>query len=218
VRRRLSFFAAVVAGLALGSAALADTWQIRFTSAGQAAARAVVLKRADLGAATGWTGGAKKADLTSAPPCGTFHPKQSDLVVNGAAETLWRHSGLELDSEATVLQAPAMVRLDWQRTVVAPQVLPCLRVGFARQVPAGAKLVSVKRVAFPSVAPLTRAVRAIVDVTSGSASIPVFTDLVAIGKGRTEVTLTTTAPLAIDRSVHPAEVKLARLLASRAKA
>jgi hypothetical protein len=214
--RKLTLVAAACcAALAAAAVAAADTWQIHLTPAGQAAARAVVLKRADLGAATGWTGGATKPNLTSTPPCGTFHPKQSDLIVNGAAETTWHQSGLELDSESTVLKEPAMVRLDWQRTVLAPQVLPCLRVGFAKGLPAGQTLLSVKRMSLPHIATYTWGVRALIRVTSGSQSVDVFTDLIAMGKGRTELTLTTIAPLALDGNVRPAEVRLARLLAAR---
>jgi hypothetical protein len=40
-----------------------------------------------------------------------------------------------------VLQTPAMVRLGWQRSVVAPQVLPCLRSGLAKQLGASGLIV-----------------------------------------------------------------------------
>jgi hypothetical protein len=216
-RQAILVSAGVVAALALASAAAADVWQIHRTTAGDAKARAIVLKRADFGAATGWTGGFTSPQLTEQPPCGTFHPKQSDLVVVGASATQWKHTGLQVESRAVVLQTAAMVRLDWQRTVLAAPVLPCLRVGFAKQLPTGATLVSVKRVAFPQVAPLTTVFRVLIRVTSNGQAVDVFTDIIAIGSGPTEMTLQVTAPLAIDGNVHPAEVKLARVLAARAK-
>jgi hypothetical protein len=58
--------------------------QIKFNAADQAAARAVVIRRADLGS-TGWAGGPTKPDLSSGPTCANYHPKVSDLVLTGAA-------------------------------------------------------------------------------------------------------------------------------------
>jgi hypothetical protein len=197
--------------LACAAAALADTWRIELTAAGQAAAKAVVLKRADIGTASGWTGRARTPDLTKGPPCSGFNPKQSDLVVKGAAETDWRHTGLDVDSEAVVLQTATMVKLDWQRTVVAPQVLPCLRSAFARQ----KGFVSLRRVAFPQVATYTRALRALLDVGSGTLKIRVMTDVIFIGRGRTEGTLTVIAPYGLVSTIERAERRLARLMASR---
>jgi hypothetical protein len=155
--------AAAFVALVAAGAASADVWHIQFTAAGQAAASAVVVTRADLGAASGWAGGSVKPDLSNTPPCTGFHPKQSDMTVTGAAETRWQHAGVQIDSEATVLGTPQMVELDWQRTVVAPQVTPCLREGLAKQVGSSAKLVSFGRVV-PSYAPRTRAYRGVVEV------------------------------------------------------
>ena len=60
--------------------------QIKFNPADQAAARAVVIRRADLGS-SGWVGGPTKPDLSSGPTCANYHPKVSDLVLTGAART-----------------------------------------------------------------------------------------------------------------------------------
>src|SRR5207248_3441408 len=85
-------------------------------------------------------------------------------VLVGVAESVWRQSGLEYNSEAQVLRTSEMVRLDWQRTVVAPQVLPCLRTGMSKQLPASERLVSFGRIPFPRLSTYTRAFRAVVDV------------------------------------------------------
>ena len=207
---------AVGAALLLAGGAMADKEQIHLTAAGQKAARAAVLQRADLGAATGWTGGAKKPDLSPGTGCANFNPKQSDLVLIGAAETVFKHTGVEFDSEAQVLQTPAMVRLDWQRTVLSPQVLPCARSTFQKHLTASERLISVRRVAFPAVSAYTHAYRVIVAVTSGSVTIRIFVDLVLIGRGSTEITLTTTAPLLAEPAVRAAEVRVARILVARA--
>ena len=158
-RNTTAILGAFGAALLLAGAATADKEQIHLTAAGQKAARAAVMQRADLGDATGWTGGAKKPDLSPGTGCANFDPKQSDLVLIGAAETVFKHTGVEFDSEAQVLQTPAMVRLDWQRTVLSPQVLPCVRTNIQKHLAASERLVSVGRLAFPAVAPYTRAYR-----------------------------------------------------------
>ncbi|MFL5900569.1 MAG: hypothetical protein ACJ75S_05165, partial [Solirubrobacterales bacterium] len=76
---------ALAAALVLAGAAVADKEQIHLTAAGQQAARAAVMQRSDLGGASGWTGGSKKPDLSGGTGCANFQPKQSDLVLIGAA-------------------------------------------------------------------------------------------------------------------------------------
>ena len=144
--------AAALAALVLAGVAGADREKIHLTSAGQEAARAGVVTRADLGTAGAWTGGARKPDLGSTSSCPGFHPKESDLVLNGAAETRWRGSGIQIDSEAEILQSERMLRLEWQRTVLAPQLLRCLRASSAKQLGPNVRLVSVERVPFPKIA------------------------------------------------------------------
>jgi hypothetical protein len=205
---------AVVAALVFAGAALADQWQVHRTAAGNASARASVIARADLGTATGWQGGAKSPDLSSTQACHGFQPKQSDLVVVGAAASAWQHTALELQSQANVLQTAAMVKLDWQRTVLDTRVTPCLRATLVKQLGAGAKLVHFGVLAFPKVAPLVRCFRAIVTVSG----VQVFVDVLALGKGRTEMELLTVAPLATSAVILIAERRLAEKLVARTKA
>jgi hypothetical protein len=211
----------VAAGVAasVAVASIADKEQIHLTNAGQAAARAAVLTKADLGTAPGWTGGAKKPDLSSTPPCPGFRPKQSDLVVNGAAETVFKQPAIQFDSEAQVLQTAHMVKLDWQRTVIAPQILPCLRIAMAKSAGTSAHVTSIRRTAFPRVATFTSAIRILLDVKPSGSTTPVtvFVDVVLVGRGRTEITLTTTAPLLASTAVRAAEIRLARILAARVR-
>ncbi|HXY81799.1 MAG TPA: hypothetical protein VEH55_10555 [Gaiellaceae bacterium] len=190
---------------------------IHLTAAGQAAARAAVLTQPDLGTAPGWTGGPKKPVLASTLPC-RYQPKQSDLVVVGAAESVWQNAALRFDSEAQVLQTPEMVRLDWQRTVLAPQMVPCLRTALSKPLGALGRLVSFRRIDFPAVATYARAYRVVVDVKTSTATVPLMVDLVLVGRGSTEITLTTSAPLANQPVVSAAEIRLAKLLLSRTRA
>lgn len=218
--RRLALATIVaLAAAATAAAGVADKEKIRLTAAGQAAAKAAVLTRADLGTTTGWTGGAKKPDLSSTMPCKGFDPKQSDLTVNGAAETSYKHpAGLQFDSAVEVLATPRMVTLDWQRTALAPQILPCLRAGIVRSLGATGRVVSVKRIVFPKIATYATAFRTLIDVASGATTLRVMADVVLVGRGRTEITLTTTAPYSAVGTIAPAELRLARILVARIRA
>jgi hypothetical protein len=204
--------ALVAAGVALAGNPSKE--RIARTAAGNAQAKAEVVRKADLG--TGWKGGYRKPDLSSSMPCTTYHPKQSDLVLVGAAESRFSRPALEVDSEAQVLRAAAMVRRDWQRTILDPRVMPCLRQGFTKALGSNAKLVSFRKVAFPRVAPLTRAFRMVATVTTQFGSVPLEIDFVAMGSGRSELTLTLSGPAVAQSTLHTTEVRLARLLARRA--
>lgn len=187
--------------------------KIALTSAGNKLAKAEVLHRADLG--PGWSGGFKKPHLPATLPC-SYRPKQSDLVVVGAAEGTWQKPAFVIDSQAQVLKTAAMVQKDWRRTVLAPQVTPCLRHGLAMDLGPGQKLLSFGRVAFQHVAPLTRAYRAVIGVKTSGGSIPVEIDIVGIGVGRNELNLTVTGPKKARSSLKHIETRTARLLAHRA--
>src|SRR5579872_951554 len=112
VRTRLA--AAVVAGaLVCAGSALADREQVIPTAAGQKAARAAVIRRTDLVEGRRWAGSSKRPTLGWGTSCPGFQPRQSDLVVVGAAETVWKRGGVEHDSEAQVLKTRRMLTLDW---------------------------------------------------------------------------------------------------------
>jgi hypothetical protein len=189
--------------------------KIALTAAGNKQAKAEVLHRADVGA--GWKGGFKKPQLSSTMPCSNYRPKQSDLVLTGAAESLWQKPLFLIQNEAQVLRTKAMVHHDWQRTVLAPQVLPCLRHGFAKGLGSSGKLVSFGRIAFPRIAPETRAFRAVAKVQTSAGPVVLDLDFVALGVGRNELTLQFTAPKAAGSSLKRIETRWARLLARRAR-
>ncbi len=216
VRRGLTLFVAVLAGLAVAQAAFADKLPVRYTAADQAAARAAVMRKSDLGTATGWTGGATKPDL-SEPACGGYEPKRSDLLLTGAASSRWKHtSGVSIVTEAWVLKSETMVKLDWQRTVEHPtHLLQCVKAQFASE--PSAKFVSFKQIAFPRLASLSRRCRLLVDYVAEGQTIRVMADLIVIGMGRTEISLLTTAPYAARQAVEAAELRLAQALVARAR-
>jgi hypothetical protein len=196
-------------------AANPDKWKIARTAAGNAAAKSEMLRRTDL--AAGWAGGAKKPDLNSTMPCSNYRPKQSDLTVVGAARTGWNGKGQLVDESANVLRTPRMVKLDWKRTVIAPQVMPCLRRGFKKHAAKNEKLVSLKYVPFPHLTRMTRAYRLVVDVKGAGGTVRVESDLVAIGRGRSELSMAVTGQASSARAVRNTARRLARIVAARLK-
>lgn len=211
--------AVVALATAVPASAANERPKIRFTTAGQAAARAAVITRADLNTPAGWTGGAVKPDLSPGPPCPGFRPKQADLVMTGAAEATFRHtSGYGFNTLAQVMQSAKMVRLDWQRTVADPRVTGCLRRAIKQEARTSKyKFISLARLAFPRLTPLTRAYRVIYDQGTGKKKTRIFLDLVSIGHGRTELLMSTSGPLIGADSVLDAEVSLGRRLVARVK-
>jgi hypothetical protein len=204
----------------LAEAAAADRARIEFTPAGQAAAQAAVVRRADLSASGGWNGGPAAVELSASLSCPGFQPKQSDLVVTGAARSTWKQAaGLpEIDSEAQVFATARMVSVDWQRSVLSPRIVPCLRTAFSKQLGAVGRLVSFDRVAYPALTRYARAYRGVVELNSATGSrLSLVFDVVILGRGRTELTLTTIAPLADRQAVGAADIRLAKLLLSRVR-
>ncbi len=213
--RRTGLALTLALPLALAASALAaERTPFKPDPADQAAAKAAVLQRADLGA--GWRGGATKPDLSTDTGCADWKPKQSDLLVTGAAASEFKATGLDIGSEVHVLQTAQMVQLDWQRTVVHPRTLSCLRRGLAQDLTdPQSKLVSVSKLPFPRLTAQTLAFRTLVDVTSNGSTVRVMFDFVAVGKGRSELALMTAAPYAGRTAVKAAEVRLARILLGR---
>jgi hypothetical protein len=208
------FLAVLTAGAAL--AADSGKEQIRLTKADQAAAKRAVALRTDLGSGA-WTGGFKKPDLSATLTCPNFHPKQSDLVLTGAAETQWENQGLQIESVAQILETHAMVVADWQRTVLAPTAIPCLRSHLVKQLGTGVTFVSFRRVIFPPVATRVQAYVMLVDVKTTTGNVRVALEVVLIGRNRTELTLISTAPNVAQKYVAQADAQLARAMVSRAR-
>ena len=203
----------IVGVLALAAAGAAQANQIRLNKADQARARAAVVRRADLGA-RGWRGGAKKPDLTPGSGCIGYHPKDTDLVTTGAAQTEWTNGALTFTSEVLLLETATMVGADWHRSV-RPAALVCLKQLLARELGTQARIVSAARTGFSPVARYTANFRIVFDVSAGGRRVRILVDVLLVGKGRAEMTLTTIAPYAARAAVHAAELRLARLVAKR---
>lgn len=205
--------------LAASTLAVAGDGQepVKLTPADQAAARAVVLRRADLGS-SGWEGGATKPDLSSGLSCPNFHPKVSDLVITGAAQTTFRRSALVFGNLVVILRTRRMVALDWRRSFLAPGAIPCLRRTMSKALGSSGRLVSFTKLPFPRVTPRTALYRAVIAVQAGGRAVRVITDLVFAAKSRTEITLNVAAPASAANAVSAAERRLVRVLVRRARA
>jgi hypothetical protein len=205
--------ATVAAGLA-GDGGRA---KVRLTARDQAVARAVLIRRSDLRPSAGWTGGRIRPDLTP-PTCPNYHPKQSDLVVTGAAAVTWRMSGptfRQFGSEATVLRTRRMVRLDWQRSTSRPAaLLSCLRQTLVKAFGSSARLISLETLDVPPIAPCALAFHAML-VVRGQRGV--FEDI-GLCRGRTEIEVTAFGLTRDEQSLSAAALRLARLLVRRARA
>jgi len=208
--------AAGLAALALAGAVAADRPQLQFTAADKAAAKSAVVQRADLGATTTWSGGSTTPQFGGLQ-CPAYEAKLSDLVVTGAAATTWKAGGgvLEVETQATVLRTAHMVALDWERTVTAPQAVPCQRKELVQRLGSSSRLVSFGVIPFPHIAAYARAYRAVVETGSGTQTVRVVLDAVLFGRSRTEISIVTTAPLAHAASVAALERYLALQLDGR---
>jgi len=198
--------ACVVAGAAFAAA----PQPVRLNAADQAAARAATLKAGDLG--PGWKGGARKPDLTrdDADRCGIEY---ADLVLTGKAESQFTAPGAYVASYSEVLRTKRMVQLEWTRAVTTGALVRCLRKSLAEDQPG--TLVSFKRIPFSRIGPLSARYRLVQDYTSSGRTTRVLMDMILLGRRRSEVTLVVSVPYAERGAVAAAELRLARLLASR---
>jgi hypothetical protein len=203
---------AVAAGAAF--AATGEKEQVHLTKPDQAAAKRAVASRSDLGSGN-WTGGFSKPDLSQSAGCASFHPKQRDLVVTGAAEADWSDQGLQLDTQAQVLKTRAMVAADWRRTILAPGAVSCLRSRLLKQL-GTVTFVSFRRVIFAPVATNAEAFLLVVDVKTNTGKVRVAVEFVAIAHKRTELTIVSVVNNAVQKVVAQIDAQIARAMVARA--
>jgi len=209
------------AALALAGAAAAGTTdhnQVKLTAADQAVAKKIVIKPSDLG--TGWSGGAVKPDLNDALVCANYHPKQSDLVLTGAAESKYAVTGAQVDSVAQVFRTADMVATDWHRSVLNPQLVSCLRETLAGNLTPSQTIASIGRIAFPQGhGILAREYRTVLNVTSSTGSTAKgIVDLIVFTRGRSELSLTTVGSYDQRASIARVERVLVGVMLMRATA
>jgi hypothetical protein len=196
VKRRL--VPCAVAFAALLATQAADANRLHANAADQAKARRVVLKRTDLPAISGgWksetpTAAAGPGGSSPAAGCAGYSPKTSDLVTTGSARSEFSVPGLDIRNDVTLLSSERMVQVDWSRTMTAALV-PCLGRSFAAGAGGKVKVISVRKLAFPALAPHTAAYRLLFGMTIKGKPILGLTDFVALSGGRAELTFVVVA-------------------------
>jgi hypothetical protein len=206
---RRSVTLALVLALVASGAALAAKGdpQKRTTPADQARAKAMLVRLADV----------PGAKATPAGPDTDFYCKaldESDLTLTGEATGRQLSVGVMFAGSASqVYESVADAVASWTRGTSAGGVRcaeAALRREFAKQ---GARLVSLRKVAFPRVAGRTAAYRATLSATTSQGDIPLYLDLVALMHSRAQASVVVgSALVAPPRSE---EVRLARLVAKR---
>ena len=208
--RRLLVFALLLALLPVGTA-LANHLdpQKKILPADQARARAMLLKKADLGLAY-------RADRSSSPDtevdCAGLD--ESDLTVTGEAESPTFTLGLSfLSSVAQVYESLADANASWKRgtgTAGTRCIRETLRREFAKQ---GLRLQSFRKIVFPRVSQQTVAYRIALSASVQGQEVPLYVDLVVLMQSRAHVALYFGSGLA--PAARAEELRLARLAAGR---
>jgi hypothetical protein len=217
--RRLVLLSALAA-LALAAPAAANKYKMtyRLTAEGQAAARAALVQKADFLGAPGWKSKTAKPDQSAAAACNGYRPLQSDLVAIGDAKVIWDNTGTEIESEATVLQTPAMVETDWKRFIRTPGMVSCLRRSLEKEGSKSMKLVSVNRIGFPRVAPHLIVFRNVIDYRVNGKTVRMLSDLILFANGRTESSLIIAGLYSIRSAIRAAEIRIAKNIVARSTA
>jgi hypothetical protein len=223
MRRHWTIIVLIATSLTAAAAAFAgdgnNREQVRLNATDTAAARAVLLRRSDLPTSRAWHGGRTKPDLSSGRvTCANFHPKRTDLIVTGGAESDFSHGLFNFDNLVKVLKTTRMVRLDWQRVALAPGLLSCMRHYIATSLPADSKLVSIQRLSFPHVARYTYAARVVIRVAARGSTLRLLLDFATFARGRTLINFTNAMPYAARATARPEEIRLARILVARVRA
>lgn len=212
---------ATVAVLTVAAAASADPLdpKTRISSADQAAATRVLLKRDDLGAA--WVGGQIKPVSLKMPRCPTLQPDFSRLTLTGHVESNFNNGngGWQIDTDVTVMKTAKQVATQFA-LLSKPQLGTCVRYDVLKTTGAdpSVKLGLVKRLPFEAAATFARAYRTSIVVTAGKASVTVYDDTLMLAKGRTSIWMNFVAPSTDVGPLELREQQLAKLLLGRIRA
>jgi len=206
----------VVAGLlvaALAVPAFAASPKRKYTPAGNAVAKSVLLKLSDL--PTGWkasNGGGGNAHTT----CPSFDPDQSDLTSIGKADSGFESKdGLSsISSIAGVFKNTGQAQTSWNR-VVRPGMLTCLAsiLESSGTKAAPIKVTSKGKLGLTVPGHRAAAYRLVADVTSKGQHLNVYLDLIMQGGGQADTVLLVTSVLTAPSPVF--ESKLASAVAGR---
>ena len=209
-------FAIALVGTATATAA-GDSFTVRTTPAGIAAALSVAPVKSDLGKPASWTGGYVTVKPATDAYCANYRPRYSDLVVTGLVTTQFIGHGLYVRSQSKVLQTKEMVRLHWQRSFRSPNWLAC-SAATEKRTQMRSRISSPCGACDPAHRALQLGLPPHLGCDDDDREVRVVLDTLQIARGRTEITLTASAPLALAPGLLPSEIVLAKVLISRARA
>lgn len=161
--------------------------QEHLNAADNAAARAILVHKADL--AGPWK--AERSAPGNDPPCKTFDPDLSDLTVTGKAEgpDFSREDGVTVSSQAEVYETEADMRASFDRSIKLP-LLRCLDAAF-REGAKGAKIktLTMRRAPTQRFGERTARYQLTWSLADQGTSAKVFAEAYFVGKGRNGVSI-----------------------------
>jgi len=219
MRRALVTAAAATVALGLVGAALGDPLdpKVKIVPRDQAAARAVLLTRADLGPA--WKGGATANPSLKAPVCPSLRPDYSKLTVTGHTESRFDNGngGFQVVADVEVWRTLAQARKH-MAALLQPALAKCIRYSVAKSVgTTNVTLLPVQRQKIAKLADTTVHYRAPIGVKSGNQTFTILYDVLMLRKGRTEIYLNVVAPSTDEQQVTSFATRVARQLAERVR-
>jgi hypothetical protein len=215
-----TLLAAIAAALVLAAAAAADPLDPKqvLNPRDDAYAARVVLNAADLN--QGWQGGAiEPPSSLKAPVCPQLRPNFSKLTLTGHAESRFDNAfGMQVSADVEVWKTAKQMNTHYKR-MLRPKIADC--IGYALLKDVGGTNVTIletKRLSAPwlaKLAPVTRHFRTPLIVKSGSQRFSVLSDIIFLGKGRTQVYLNFIAPGSRERPLKALQARVARVILAR---
>jgi hypothetical protein len=205
---------ASVLALVFTAVAGADDYTRKIVAGDQTAVNQAILKKADFGKLT-VTGGTEKIPRSTEPLCSYFDPKEKDLVITGEVMNVWRNPLFEMRSNVSMFKGAGMVALDWKRSYRPATFLRCMGERMQKSLGKDGKVISAKRIAYPTIGDRTFAMRIVMDVTSGGVKARMMMDAIWVAQGRSEVVLLTTSRYDMRQAIQPVEERFLRLMTSR---
>jgi hypothetical protein len=211
---------AIVAGLALASAALADPLdpKVKLSPADQKRAKAAVLVQADLG--PGWVGGTSATPSSlKAPVCPSLRPDYSKLTLTGHAESVFNNGngGFQVVSDVEVWKTKAQAE-QHLNALLQPKLPTCIKYSLLKSLGGDPQyvLLPVQRQKIANLGDVTVHYRLPVGIKSKQ--VAVFSDYIFMRKGRTEIYLNVVAPAANEKQLTAFGTRIARALIKRVQA
>jgi hypothetical protein len=192
---RLASVCLVTIAICLTFANMAVAYRKQINTADQTSAKNDLLVLSDLDPSVNWNGGSVQPD-DSTLGCTGYRPRTSDLVTTGEAASALRSPGITISSQVGMFAKAKMVALDTHRTFI-PALIPCLRTKLQQELGGKGRVLSLRRLSFPRLVKFVHASRVVYETSVNGKSEHLAFDSIFLGTGRTELTLTVVANLAV---------------------